>query len=87
MTFAQVERAERRMQQQWHDLAMAEQAGELPEVLEQMYDRYIQLAEAYNACLAEYQHQRQNRRAHRPVPRPPAVVPRQDESRKKRKAS
>lgn len=61
MTEAQVEIAEQRMQQQWHDLVMAEQTGQTLEVLEQMYDNYILLAEAYNVCMEEYQRQRQGR--------------------------
>ncbi len=68
MTFAQVEYAEQRMQQQWHDLVMAEQAGETREVLEQMYDLYILMAEAYNACIEKYQLKRQNRRVANPYP-------------------
>jgi hypothetical protein len=46
--------AEQRMQQQWHDLVRAEQAGAPLEVLEQMYDRYILLAEDFNAMSAAY---------------------------------
>ena len=68
MTFAQVEYAEQRMQQQWHTLVMAEQAGESREVLEQMYDLYILMAEAYNACVEKYQLQRQNRHVANPGP-------------------
>ncbi|HEX7736177.1 MAG TPA: hypothetical protein VF458_15090 [Ktedonobacteraceae bacterium] len=75
MTFAQVEYAEQRMQQQWHYLVMAEEAGEPREVLEQMYDLYILMAEAYNACLEKYQLQRQNRRAGNPAPRPNPPLP------------
>ncbi|HEY0755014.1 MAG TPA: hypothetical protein VGD98_13735 [Ktedonobacteraceae bacterium] len=74
MTFAQVEYAEQRMQQQWHCLVMAEQAGEPREALEQMYDLYILMAEAYNSCVEKYQFQRQNRRIGTPVPRPDAVT-------------
>lgn len=74
MTFAQVEYAEQRMQQQWHNLVMAEQAGEPQEVLSQMYDLYILMAEAYNACVEKYQIQRQNRRVGCPVPRPNPVA-------------
>ena len=59
MTLAE---AEQRMQQQWHDLVKAEQAGASLEMLEQMYDRYILLAEEYNACLENYQRQSQSRR-------------------------
>jgi hypothetical protein len=75
MTFAQVEYAEQRMQQQWHNLVMAEQAGEPQEVLEQMYDLYMLMAEAYNACVEKYQLQRQNRRVGNPAPRPPITGP------------
>lgn len=62
MTLAQLEHAEQRMQQQWHDLVMAEQAGKPLEILEHMYDSYILLAEEYNACVQAYQSQRQSRR-------------------------
>ncbi len=62
MTLAQVEYAEQRMQQQWHDLAMAEQAGQPLAILEQMYDTYILMAEEYNACLQAYQQRWQKRR-------------------------
>jgi len=77
MTFAQVKYAEQRMQQQWHNLVMAEQAGEPQEVLERMYELYIAMAEAYNACLEKYQGQRQNRRPGNPTPRhsPPIAGP------------
>lgn len=69
MTKVQVEIAEHRMQQQWHDLVMAEQAGQPLEVLEQMYDVYILLAEEYNACMEEYQRLRQGRRVSAPARR------------------
>lgn len=68
MTGTQVENAEQRMQQQWHDLVMAEQAGAPLEVLEQMYDRYILLAEEFNACSAASQ-QQERRRPARSAPR------------------
>jgi hypothetical protein len=72
MTVAQVENAEQRMQQQWHNLVIAEQEGQPLEVLEQMYDIYILLAEEHNACAEDYQRQRQSRRvsgsARRPNP-------------------
>lgn len=61
MTRAQLKSAEWRMKQQWHDLVLAEQAGEALAVLEQMYDRYILLAEEYNVCLSAYQQRRQPR--------------------------
>ena len=47
------------MQQQWHDLAMAEQEGKPLETLEQMYDEYILLAEEYNHCKEAYQKEEQ----------------------------
>lgn len=62
MTLAQVQYAEQQMQQQWHDLVIAEQAGQPLEVLEQMYDHYILLAEEFNALTEEYQRQKQSRR-------------------------
>jgi hypothetical protein len=55
MTVAELEYAEKRMRQQWHDLALAEQEGVPLEVLEQMYDSYILLLEEYNRCSEEYQ--------------------------------
>jgi len=55
MTLAELKRAEKCMQQQWHDLVMAELEGSSLEVLEQMYDVYILLAEEYNRCYEAYQ--------------------------------
>lgn len=54
MTRAQLQSAEQRMQQQWHDLVMVEQAGKPLEILEQMYDCYILLAEEFNTLKATY---------------------------------
>jgi hypothetical protein len=92
MTFAQVQYAEQRMQQQWHSLVMAEQAGEPQEVLQQMYDLYIEMAEAYNACVEKYQLQRQNRRSGNAMPRPKnaltgPAMPRQGKQQDAKKAS
>jgi len=61
MTLTELEHAEKCMQQQWHDLVMAEQQGNALEVLEQMYDAYILLAEEYNRCLEVYQQEHQSR--------------------------
>jgi len=47
------------MQQQWHDLVMAEQQGKPLEVLEQMYDTYILLAEEFNRCSEAYRQEQQ----------------------------
>ncbi len=46
---------EKRMQQQWNDLVRAEQEGVSLEVLELMYDSYIQAMEEYNRYSMEYQ--------------------------------
>lgn len=66
MTLAELEHAERCMQQQWHDLVKAEQQGSPLEVLEQMYDTYILLAEEYNRCSEAYQQERQARQRSTP---------------------
>jgi len=91
MTLAQVEYAEQRMQQQWRDLVIAEQAGAPLEELEQMYDLYILLAEEYNACSAAYQQQRERRRKARPAPRASKIsesaLPRQENKHNARLAS
>ncbi len=54
MTMQELEQVEKTMQRQWHDLVTAEQEGAALETLEQMYDRYILLAEEYNRCSEEY---------------------------------
>ena len=59
MTLAELEQAEKCMQQQWHDLVTAEQQGNSLEVLEQMYDTYILLAEEYNRCCETYHRENQ----------------------------
>ena len=61
MTLAELERAEETMQQQWYELVMAEQQGSSLEVLEQMYDTYILLAEEYNRCCEAFQPENQAR--------------------------
>ncbi|HEV2581852.1 MAG TPA: hypothetical protein VGT44_13445 [Ktedonobacteraceae bacterium] len=61
MTLRELERAENAMQQQWHDLVMAEQQGEALDRLEQLYDNYILLAEEYNRCRDAYEASRQQR--------------------------
>ncbi len=68
MTLAEIERAEKDMQQQWYDLVMAEQQGSSLKVLEQMYDTYILLAEEYNRCCEAFQ--RENLAALRATPAP-----------------
>ncbi len=61
MSLTELERAEKHMQQQWYDLVMAEQQGNSLEVLEQMYDTYILLAEEYNRCYEAYQQENETR--------------------------
>lgn len=83
--------AQQRMQQQWHDLVMAEQGGEPLEVLERMYDRYILLAEEYNACMEKTQRRRQQGRQVAPVQRANSltgpVLPRQSKKQGTKLAS
>ena len=62
MTLQELEQVEKTMQSQWHDLVLAEQEGAALETLEQMYDRYILLAEEYNRCSEE--HRREEQLAH-----------------------
>jgi hypothetical protein len=62
MTLAELEYAEKCMQQQWHDLVMAEQEGASLQTLEQMYDSYILLLEEYNRCSEAYSREGRTRR-------------------------
>jgi hypothetical protein len=55
MTLAQLEHAQKRMQQKWYELVMAEQHGASVHVLERMYNSYVLAMEEYNRCSAEYQ--------------------------------
>ena len=70
MTLAELEYAEKRMQQQWYDLVMAEQEGASLQVLEQMYDSYILFLEAYNRCSDAYHRESQGRRSSASVRHP-----------------
>lgn len=54
MTPAELEYAEKRMQQKWHDLVMAEQQGSSIQVLERMYNSYMLAVEEYNHCSENY---------------------------------
>ena len=62
MTLVELEYAEKRMQQQWHDLVMAEQEGASLQTLEQMYDSYILFLEEYNRCSEAYSREGRMRR-------------------------
>jgi hypothetical protein len=61
MTLTELEHAQKTMQQQWYDLVMAEQQGSSLEVLEQMYDSFILLAEEYNRCREAFQQENRAR--------------------------
>jgi hypothetical protein len=64
MTLAQLEHVQKRMQQKWYELAMAEQRGVAIAVLERMYNAYVLAMEEYNRCAAEYQREQRDE----PVP-------------------
>ena len=65
MTTQELEHVEKHMQQQWHDLVVAEQEGADLHTLEQMYDTYILLAEEYNRCSEEFQREQQRAQGRR----------------------
>jgi hypothetical protein len=46
----QLERLERTLERQWHSLALAEQRGQPPAVLERMYMAYLRTLDAYIVC-------------------------------------
>lgn len=66
MTSTELEYAEKRMQQKWYELVMAEQKGAAVPVLERMYNAYILAVEEYNRCSDEYQREHQEQ----PIPVP-----------------
>ncbi len=66
MTPKELERAEKRMQQKWRDLVMAEQKGASVQALERMYNSYILTVEEYNRRLEQYQREHQDQ----PIPVP-----------------
>jgi hypothetical protein len=49
-TPADLQRLDRRMQQRWFDLAMAEQRGQPAHALERMYSAYMVALEDYITC-------------------------------------
>lgn len=53
----QLNYAEKRMQQKWYELVMAEQQGATVSVLERMYSAYVLAMEEYNRCAAEQEPQ------------------------------
>ena len=58
MTSVELEYAEKRMQQKWHDLVMEEQRGASVQMLERMFNGYMLAVEEYNRCVELYQPQR-----------------------------
>ena len=67
MTPTELEHAEKRMQQKWYDLAMAEQKGVAVQVLERMYNAYMLAVEEYNRCSTDYQREHQEQPISVPV--------------------
>lgn len=53
----ELEYAEKRMQQKWYDLVLAEQQGSPMQALERCYTAYMLAVETYNRCVAEQQDQ------------------------------
>ncbi len=66
MTLAQLEYAQKRMEQKWYELAMAEQHGAATPALERLYNAYVLAMEEYNRCSAEYQ--REHHSTNEPIP-------------------
>jgi len=57
MTAVELEYAEKRMRQKWHDLVLEEQRGASMQVLERMFNAYMLAVEEYNRCLERVQPQ------------------------------
>ncbi len=58
MTSVELEYAEKRMRQKWHDLVMEEQRGASVPMLERMFNAYMLAVEEYNHCVELYSPQR-----------------------------
>ncbi len=54
MTSVELEYAEKRMRQKWHDLVMEEQRGASVPMLERMFNAYMLSVEEYNRCVELY---------------------------------
>jgi len=54
MISAELEYAEKRMRQKWHDLVMEEQRGASVPMLERMFNAYMLAVEEYNRCVELY---------------------------------
>ncbi|GAC1365247.1 MAG: hypothetical protein PVS3B1_20380 [Ktedonobacteraceae bacterium] len=55
MTLAELECAERCMQQKWYELVRAEQQGASRRALERLYSLYMLAVEEYNRCSMVYE--------------------------------
>ncbi|GAC1632819.1 MAG: hypothetical protein NVS4B9_25200 [Ktedonobacteraceae bacterium] len=55
MTLAELECAERCMQQKWYELVRAEQQGAPRRALERLYSLYMLAVEEYNRCSMVYE--------------------------------
>ncbi len=51
MMHRDIEYAEKRMRQKWHDLVLEEQKGASMQVLERMFNAYMLSLEEYNRCV------------------------------------
>jgi hypothetical protein len=51
MTSAELEYAQKRLQQKWHDLVIEEQKGTPLPVLERLFNEYMLAVEEYNICV------------------------------------
>ena len=58
MVSVELEYAEKRMRQKWHDLVMEEQRGASVPMLERMFNAYMLSVEEYNHCVELYSPQR-----------------------------
>ena len=65
MTLAQLEHAQKRMEQKWYDLVMAEQHGGSVQVLERMYNSYVLAMEEYNRCSEAFECEQDGKRGGR----------------------
>ncbi|GAC1429331.1 MAG: hypothetical protein PVS3B3_30160 [Ktedonobacteraceae bacterium] len=54
MTAIDLDYAEKRMRQKWHDLVMEEQRGASVPMLERMFNAYMLAVEEYNRCAELY---------------------------------
>ena len=70
----ELEYAQKRMQQKWYDLAMAEQRGVALPILERMYNAYVLAMEEYNRRYEEYQRAMQIESDHSTVKQRKAVA-------------